>query len=137
MKIICHFTLIFTGTIIFGCQTLFRKKILVFLPLANFPFYLFQMAHCHAPFTTSPPPPALIPTLMPLPLNSLLRRVTISSHTLSSLSTPHCPLMPPGTLRHRPLHLRFLPTIYQAPAHLCLSISPLSTRRCSTTCPPF
>ncbi|KTF93668.1 hypothetical protein cypCar_00012799, partial [Cyprinus carpio] len=92
-------------------------------------------AHFRAPCTTSPPLPVLTPTAMLLPLNSHLHRVTMSSHTPFSPSTPHCLLTPRATRCPQLLHPPCLPTIYQAPVPLCRSIFPLSTRRCNTTCP--
>lgn len=96
--------------------------------------FLLQMALCHAPCTTSPPLLVLTPMAMPLPLNSHLHRAIMSSHTPSSPSTPHCLLMPQATQCPLLLHPLCLPTIYQVPVPLCLSIFPLSTRHCST-CP--
>lgn len=102
--------------------------------ILTFMLFLYQMALCHAPCTTSPPPLVLTPMAMPLPLNSRLRRVIMSSHTPSSPSTPPCLLTARATRCPLLLHPPCLPTIYQAPVPRCLSIFPLSTRHCST-CP--
>ncbi len=113
----------------------FRKKRWISVIYTNFSAFLLQTALFRAPCTTSPPLPVITPTAMLLPLNSLLHRVTMSSHTPSSPSTPHCLLTPRATRCPQLLHPPCLPTIYQAPVPLCHSIFPLSTRRCNTTCP--